>query len=145
VKRSTHRLLTTHVGSMVRPESIRAYGQAAARGERIDESAYEATLHREVAEVVRQQARCGIDVVSDGEFGKSGWTDYVFDRITDSSSGRFCGPASAIRVGTPRGASRSSTSHRRPHVARRARRRSASDRSRTLRRAGRSCGATSPT
>lgn len=82
MKRSTHRFLTTHVGSMVRPESIRAYGQAAARGERIDESAYEATLRREVAEVVRQQARCGIDVVSDGEFGKSGWTDYVFDRIT---------------------------------------------------------------
>lgn len=82
MKRSMHRFLTTHVGSMIRPDSIRAFGQAAARGERVDREAYEATLRQEVAEVVRQQARCGIDVVSDGEFGKSGWTDYIFDRVT---------------------------------------------------------------
>lgn len=82
MKRSTHRFLTTHVGSLIRPESIRGFGQAAARGERIDRQAYEATLRSEVAEVVREQAQCGVDVVSDGEFGKSGWTDYIFERIT---------------------------------------------------------------
>jgi 5-methyltetrahydropteroyltriglutamate--homocysteine methyltransferase len=82
VKRSTHRFLTTHVGSLIRPESIRAYSNASARGEHIDQRSLNATLRHEVAEVVKQQAKCGIDVVSDGEFGKSGWTDYIFSRIT---------------------------------------------------------------
>jgi 5-methyltetrahydropteroyltriglutamate--homocysteine methyltransferase len=82
VKRSSDRFLTTHVGSMIRPESIRTFNQAAANGETIDQGAFEATLRNEVAEVVRQQARCGIDVISDGEFGKLGWTDYVFSRVS---------------------------------------------------------------
>jgi 5-methyltetrahydropteroyltriglutamate--homocysteine methyltransferase len=82
VKRSTKdRYLTTHAGSMIRPEKIRQYTQALSNGEQIDMQDYEAMLKAEVANVVRKQAECGIDVISDGEFGKSGWTGYIFSRL----------------------------------------------------------------
>jgi 5-methyltetrahydropteroyltriglutamate--homocysteine methyltransferase len=45
------------------------------------EHAFAADLRREVAAVVQQQADVGIDVISDGEFGKSGWTGYIFQRV----------------------------------------------------------------
>jgi 5-methyltetrahydropteroyltriglutamate--homocysteine methyltransferase len=82
MKRSTERYLTTHVGSLIRPESIRAYNESMANDEPIDQKAYEATLKSEVAKVVRQQADAGVDVISDGEFGKPGWTNYLPQRIT---------------------------------------------------------------
>ncbi len=82
MKRSTDRILTSHVGSLMRPPSIRAFEDKIAAGEAIDRAAYEATLAAEVKTVVRQQAENGVDVVSDGEFGKSGWTSYSFDRLT---------------------------------------------------------------
>jgi 5-methyltetrahydropteroyltriglutamate--homocysteine methyltransferase len=86
LKRSSQRFLTTHVGSLIRPPKIQEYTQALAAGGSVDLQDYEATLRREVADVVREQAACGIDVVSDGEFGKSGWTGYVFGRISGFES-----------------------------------------------------------
>ena len=85
MKRSADRILTSHVGSLMRPESIRDYSTAITAGDPIDVEAYEATLRAEVRTVVRQQAEHGVDVVSDGEFGKSGWTSYSFDRLTGFS------------------------------------------------------------
>jgi 5-methyltetrahydropteroyltriglutamate--homocysteine methyltransferase len=82
VKRSSDRILTSHVGSLMRPPSVRVFSDAIAAGEPIDVKAYEATLRAEVKTVVRQQAEHGVDVVSDGEFGKSGWTSYSADRLT---------------------------------------------------------------
>jgi 5-methyltetrahydropteroyltriglutamate--homocysteine methyltransferase len=82
MKRSSDRILTSHVGSMIRPDSIRSYTAAMAEGKPIDQSAYEADLRREVANIVQEQAAHRVDVVSDGEFGKMSWTGYSLERLT---------------------------------------------------------------
>src|SRR5262245_50072337 len=81
MKRSTDRILVTHVGSLVRPMSIRDILSARDYGQPYDEAAYEKTLRQEVAGVVRKQADVGVDVVSDGEYGKAGWIRYVSERL----------------------------------------------------------------
>ncbi len=82
MKRSSDRILVSHVGSLMRPESIQRYSLAAAAGEAVDEQAFEALLRTEVAAIVREQAAHHIDVVSDGEFGKPAWTGYSWRRLT---------------------------------------------------------------
>jgi 5-methyltetrahydropteroyltriglutamate--homocysteine methyltransferase len=80
--RSTDRILTTHVGSLVRPPELVAILRAKENNEPVDEKTYEDCLRNSVAEVVRQQAEVGIDIVSDGEFGKSiSWSRYVLERL----------------------------------------------------------------
>jgi len=81
VKRSTDRILTTHVGSLVRPISIRSIMTARDFGQPYDEAEFDRILKTEVANVVRQQAETGIDVISDGEYGKAGWIRYVAERL----------------------------------------------------------------
>src|SRR5918994_3927556 len=81
MKRSTDRTLVTHVGSLVRPMSIRNILSTRDHGEPYDEAVYEKTLKEEVAGVFRQQADTGIDIVSDGEYGKAGWIRYVAERL----------------------------------------------------------------
>ena len=81
MKRSTDRILTTHVGSLVRPVEIREFLAAKDRGDKIDEAKFQATLQREVRAVVRQQAETGLDIINDGEFGKPGWVRYVAERM----------------------------------------------------------------
>src|SRR5262245_22713732 len=81
MKRSSDRILVTHVGSLVRPMSIRDILSARDYGQPYDEAAYEKTLREEVAGVVRKQADVGVDVVSDGEYGKAGWIRYVAERL----------------------------------------------------------------
>jgi 5-methyltetrahydropteroyltriglutamate--homocysteine methyltransferase len=82
MKRSTDRILVTHVGSLVRPVRLRELMAAKGRGEPIDEAAFETVLKDSVAEVTRLQAEVGVDIPSDGEFGKLGWTSYVATRLT---------------------------------------------------------------
>src|SRR5262249_50712119 len=81
VKCRTERMLVSHVGSLVRPMSIRNILWARDHGKPYDEIEYEKTLREEVAGVVRKQAEVGVDVVSDGEFGKAGWIRYVAERL----------------------------------------------------------------
>ena len=81
MKRSTDRILVTHVGSLVRPASIRTILTARDYGQPHDESTYAKTLRDEVANVVRRQADVGVDIVSDGEYGKAGWIRYVSERL----------------------------------------------------------------
>ncbi len=82
MKRSTDRILTTHVGSLIRPPELQAFYRAKQAGQAYDHDAYERTLKSTVAEIVRQQADCGIDVISDGEYGKSfSWSQYVLERL----------------------------------------------------------------
>ena len=71
MKTSTERILTTHVGSLPRPESIKALLRARLGGQPIDEAELAARVGRGVAEVVRRQAEVGLDVVSDGEMSKT--------------------------------------------------------------------------
>ena len=80
--RSTDRILTTHVGSLVRPPALRALIERQSRGETVDAAAFDALLTNSVAEVVARQTDVGIDIPSDGEFGKLGWTSYVAGRLS---------------------------------------------------------------
>ena len=83
MQRSTDRILTTHVGSLIRPDSIRQFLRAKQKGEGYDADAHARCLTQEVAAVVRKQAEVGVDVVSDGEFGKGiSWSQYVLDRLS---------------------------------------------------------------
>ena len=72
----------THVGSLVRPDSLVALLKRKHAGEDIDRAALDALLDTEVAAVVARQADAGIDVASDGEFGKDlSWSQYVLERL----------------------------------------------------------------
>lgn len=82
MKRSTDRILTTHVGSLIRPAQLQEFLRAKQGGKPYDEKAYQNCLTETVAAVVRQQAETGIDVPSDGEFGKSiSWAQYALERL----------------------------------------------------------------
>lgn len=67
MKQSTHKILTTHTGSLPRPEDVQHLLEAQDRGEQIDRTAFETRLREAVKAVVQKQASCGIDVVNDGE------------------------------------------------------------------------------
>jgi 5-methyltetrahydropteroyltriglutamate--homocysteine methyltransferase len=82
VKRSTDRILVTHVGSLVRPDELAQLLAAKETGRPVDEATYQATLRAAVADVVRKQADVGVDIPSDGEYGKLGWTNYVSARLS---------------------------------------------------------------
>jgi len=80
---SADRILTTHVGSLIRPPTLIEFWHAIEDGTPYDEAAFEACLTESVAEVVRQQADVGIDIVSDGEFSKGvNWAFYIFKRLS---------------------------------------------------------------
>ena len=81
MKRSENRILTTHVGSIPRPPQLRQLAEAAQQSPQ-NKQQFEAALRESVAEVVKTQAKVGIDIVNDGEFGKSSWANYVLERIT---------------------------------------------------------------
>jgi 5-methyltetrahydropteroyltriglutamate--homocysteine methyltransferase len=72
---------STHVGSLIRPPEVLAFQARLERGEQVDQAAYEETLRTSVADVVRRQVEAGIDVVSDGEFGKASWISYLYERL----------------------------------------------------------------
>ena len=73
---------TTHVGSLVRPAGLRSFLDDRLAGRDVDEAAFAACLRDSVADVVRRQAEVGIDIVSDGEFGKwLSWSSYVNLRL----------------------------------------------------------------
>ena len=83
MKRSTERILTTHVGSLIRPPELIAFLRARQERRPVDEAAFAACLASSVAEIVRQQAEAGVDVVSDGEFGKTiSWSQYALERLS---------------------------------------------------------------
>ena len=82
MKRSTERILTTHTGSLPRPPDLTAMLEALDAGNTPDPAAFEARVRRAVADIVRQQLDAGVDVVSDGEQGKVGYSTYVRHRLT---------------------------------------------------------------
>jgi 5-methyltetrahydropteroyltriglutamate--homocysteine methyltransferase len=83
MKHSTDRILTTHVGSLIRPPDLQDFLRLVQGGKPYDEKAYNKCLAASVAAVVRQQADAGIDVPSDGEFGKSiSWAQYALTRLS---------------------------------------------------------------
>ena len=81
MKRSEDRILTTHVGSLIRSKELRD-AAAAARTSPENTQSYEALLRQSVGDVVKMQAKVGIDIVDDGEYGKANWANYILDRVT---------------------------------------------------------------
>jgi 5-methyltetrahydropteroyltriglutamate--homocysteine methyltransferase len=82
MKQSHERILTTHTGSLPRPQSLLDMVLAQERGELPQSDAFKALLETSTRDVVRQQIEAGIDIVSDGELSKPGYSTYVKDRLT---------------------------------------------------------------
>ena len=82
MKRSTERILTTHTGSLPRPPDLAGMLDALDTSGAVDAAALEARVRRAVADIVRRQMDAGVDVVSDGEQGKVGYSTYVRHRLT---------------------------------------------------------------
>ena len=81
MKRSTERFLTTHTGSLPRPDDLIRAMYAKEEGVPVDRSALAARVRGAVAEVVRKQVEAGIDLVNDGEMSKPSYATYVKDRL----------------------------------------------------------------
>ncbi len=89
---STERILTTHAGALPRPADVRAMVVAKVNGEAYDAALLDARLREAVAEAVRHQVECGIDIVNDGELSKTNFTDYVRWRIAGYVERPSAGP-----------------------------------------------------
>ncbi|HEX6457729.1 MAG TPA: hypothetical protein VF032_02325, partial [Thermoleophilaceae bacterium] len=76
------RIRTTHAGSLPRPDDLADMIWQRMDGAEVDEAVLEERLDSAVAEVVQKQRDAGIDVVSDGELSKTGFSTYVGDRFT---------------------------------------------------------------
>jgi 5-methyltetrahydropteroyltriglutamate--homocysteine methyltransferase len=89
MRESRHRILTSHAGSLPRPDDLIEANRARESGQAIDEHAFQVKLRSAVTDVVRRQREVGIDVPGDGEFGKSmgsrvnyrAWWSYSFQRL----------------------------------------------------------------
>ena len=81
MKRSTERILTTHVGSLPRPDDLIRTMFAKQEGVPIDAAALELRTRSAVAETVAKQLAAGVDVVSDGEMSKPSYVTYISDRL----------------------------------------------------------------
>ena len=82
MKRSTERFLTTHTGSLPRPDNLMQMMIAREQGQSVDASELAGTVRNAVAEAVKHQVAAGIDIISDGEMSKIGFANYVKDRLT---------------------------------------------------------------
>jgi 5-methyltetrahydropteroyltriglutamate--homocysteine methyltransferase len=82
MKRSTSRILTTHTGSLPRPDDLAQMVYAGAEGQVVDDLQFVARAAEAVKDAVYKQAAAGIDIVSDGEMSKVGFANYVKDRMT---------------------------------------------------------------
>src|SRR5947207_2985521 len=80
--RSTDRFLTTHTGSLPRPDDLIRMMYAKEEGVPVDASALAQRVALAVEEVVRKQADAGIDVVDDGEMSKPSCATYIKDRLS---------------------------------------------------------------
>jgi 5-methyltetrahydropteroyltriglutamate--homocysteine methyltransferase len=83
MQRSERSILTTHVGSLIRPETL-TEGTGASCGEVTQPPRRDTAeqLRTAVADVVKRQVDIGLDIVNDGEYGKSSWAAYILDRIS---------------------------------------------------------------
>jgi 5-methyltetrahydropteroyltriglutamate--homocysteine methyltransferase len=76
------RILTTHSGSLPRPQGLLRLLLAEDAGQPVDEAALRSDVRDAVRETVRRQAAAGVDVLNDGEVGKPSYATYVKDRLT---------------------------------------------------------------
>jgi 5-methyltetrahydropteroyltriglutamate--homocysteine methyltransferase len=89
MKRSRERILTTHTGSLPRPPQVVELMLHEQNNPGAKAAELKATVRRAVADVVARQVACGLDVINDGEQGRTDYTTHVKDRLTG-----FDGPSS---------------------------------------------------
>lgn len=82
MKRSTERILTTHAGSLPQPDDLKEMVVAKNNGRPYDQEALTRRVRSAVAEVVRKQIDCGLDIINDGELGKANFSRYVRERLS---------------------------------------------------------------
>lgn len=82
MKTSAERILTTHVGSLPRPQYVVDQLFAQDRGEAYDEAEFDRVMRRAVREAAEKQAQAGVDVISDGEMSKISYATYIRHRLT---------------------------------------------------------------
>jgi 5-methyltetrahydropteroyltriglutamate--homocysteine methyltransferase len=82
MKRSTDRILTTHCGSLPRPDDLLEMLLTRDRGETLDMASFHAKVRHAIVECVRRQTDLGLDIVNDGEWSKPDYSTYVKDRFT---------------------------------------------------------------
>jgi 5-methyltetrahydropteroyltriglutamate--homocysteine methyltransferase len=82
MKRSQDRILTTHVGSLIRPAELLEALSGVREGPTAHDGRFLEVLGQAIKDVVRKQAEIGIDIINDGEFGKSSWANYILERIS---------------------------------------------------------------
>ena len=80
MRRSEERIFTTHVGSLIRPPMLHVRNHNGARAESCPNTA-EVLLAAAVKDIVKHQVAVGLDVINDGEFGKSSWAAYILERL----------------------------------------------------------------
>ena len=103
MKQSTERILTTHVGSLARSDSLLPLLRLKEQGQRYDHDELARQVRDAVAYVVRKQVEAGVDIVTDGEQGKSGFFTYVIERFNGferklPSPGKEMGPPTPART-----------------------------------------------
>jgi 5-methyltetrahydropteroyltriglutamate--homocysteine methyltransferase len=81
MQRSRERFLTTHTGSLPRPEDLIRVMYAKEEGVPVDAQALAAQVKAAVAEVVQKQAAAGVDLINDGEMSKPSYATYIKDRL----------------------------------------------------------------
>ena len=82
MKRSTDRILVTHAGTLPRPDDLMEMLMAKNEGQSYDKDVFSRGVRSAVAEGVRKQIECGIDIVNDGEVGKSNFSRYTRERLS---------------------------------------------------------------
>ena len=81
LQQNTDHIQTTHIGSLPRPHDLLDVLKAKLNGQPYDEAKYQATLKKAVADSVKKQVDCGIEIVTDGEFSKPGFFTYIQQRL----------------------------------------------------------------
>ena len=87
MKRSESRILTTHTGSLPRPDGLVKMLGAVSRGETVDESALAEAARTATGDVVRAQVAAGVDVVNGGEQSRVSFSTYVTQRMSGFGGG----------------------------------------------------------
>ena len=90
------RIPVTHAGSLIRPAELLSFLSAIDQGKAYDSEAYRAVLTKAVADVVARQVEVGVDIVDDGEMGKSTWITYLYERMTGLESRPIEGSITSI-------------------------------------------------
>jgi 5-methyltetrahydropteroyltriglutamate--homocysteine methyltransferase len=82
MKYSTDRILTTHAGALPQPDDLKQMHAARTSGQSVDEAAFSARVRAAVDEIVKKQISCGLDIINDGELGKSNFSRYARERLS---------------------------------------------------------------